>query len=616
MLKNENIICISSIDWDFLWQGHQEIMTRLARAGNQIFFIENTGVRSPTLKDLPRIRRRFLNWKKGVGGIRKIEDNLYLYSPLVLPFPYSRICRFLNKRIILSALSRWLKVMKINAPILWTFLPTGLVLDIIKEVDHSVLIYYCIDSFVASSVEAKKIVNTEKEIINRSDLVFVTSASLARHCSKYNRKIYNFPFGVNIENFEKVRDDIHPQRPPDMEGIKPPAIGYIGGIHKWIDLDLLAFLAGENPEKSFVLVGPEQTDIHKIKGLKNVFILGQKPLAELPRYVKYFDVCLIPYLITDYTRNVYPTKTNEYLIMGKSVVSTALPEVIEFNKRHDGIILVSKNNEEFNANINEALADDKDANTSKAALRISQARKNSWHSKVEEMSRLIWAAIEGKALARQKDWSSNLKHFYRNTKRGMLKLVLILLLSYLVIFHTNLGWQIGSPLLINDAPQKADAIVVLGGGVGESGKAGQGYEERVIKAVELYKNNYGSYIIYSTGYKNILKEAQIMAALSLSLGVDKDKIIIDDTPENTYQNIVSIDKILKQRHWQRIVLVTSKYHMRRVSLVCAKVMPDVTVIYVPTESSYYAGTKVTFRHICGFLFEYFATFYYKLAGFI
>ena len=30
MLQNEDIICISSIDWDFIWQGHQEIMTRLA----------------------------------------------------------------------------------------------------------------------------------------------------------------------------------------------------------------------------------------------------------------------------------------------------------------------------------------------------------------------------------------------------------------------------------------------------------------------------------------------------------------------------------------------------------------------------------------------------------
>ena len=63
MLKNEDIICISSIDWDFIWQGHQEIMTRLARQGNRVLFIENTGVRVPNFRDIGRIRKRLVNWK-------------------------------------------------------------------------------------------------------------------------------------------------------------------------------------------------------------------------------------------------------------------------------------------------------------------------------------------------------------------------------------------------------------------------------------------------------------------------------------------------------------------------------------------------------------------------
>jgi hypothetical protein len=61
MLKNENIICISSIDWDFIWQGHQEIMSALAKNGNRVLFIENTGVRAPRLKDSSRIRNRVKN---------------------------------------------------------------------------------------------------------------------------------------------------------------------------------------------------------------------------------------------------------------------------------------------------------------------------------------------------------------------------------------------------------------------------------------------------------------------------------------------------------------------------------------------------------------------------
>ncbi|MDD5423074.1 MAG: glycosyltransferase, partial [Candidatus Omnitrophica bacterium] len=332
MLKGEDIICISSIDWDFIWQGHQEIMTRFARGGNRVFFIENTGVRVPTLKDIPRIKSRLKNWRKGIGGIRKIEDNLYVYSPLVLPFPYSRVARLLNKMIILAAITKWLKAMRVKAPIIWTFLPTGLALDIMKEVDHKLLVYYCIDSFVSSSSAARKISHTEHLVIEKADLVFVTSMELRRHCSQYNGNVHNFPFGVNLENFEAVRNDPGTKTPADMPPAKGRVIGYIGGIHKWIDFDLLAFLAEKNPGDAFVLVGPAQADLSKIKDIKNIFILGQKPAAEVPLYIKYFDACLIPYLITDYTKNVYPTKLNEYLSMGKPVVSTPLPEVVEFNK--------------------------------------------------------------------------------------------------------------------------------------------------------------------------------------------------------------------------------------------------------------------------------------------
>jgi hypothetical protein len=47
MLSGRDIILISSIEWDFNWQGHQEIARRLAQAGNRVLYIENMGVRVP-----------------------------------------------------------------------------------------------------------------------------------------------------------------------------------------------------------------------------------------------------------------------------------------------------------------------------------------------------------------------------------------------------------------------------------------------------------------------------------------------------------------------------------------------------------------------------------------
>ena len=116
MLKNEDIICISSIDWDFIWQGHQEVMSVFAKNGNRVLFIENTGVRSPGIRDISRLSKRFRDYFKGVKGIRKESENLYIYSPIVLPFPYSRFARWVNKYILLSVIRRWMKAMRFSDP--------------------------------------------------------------------------------------------------------------------------------------------------------------------------------------------------------------------------------------------------------------------------------------------------------------------------------------------------------------------------------------------------------------------------------------------------------------------------------------------------------------------
>ena len=48
----------SKLDWHFIWQGHQEIMSALAANGNRVLFVENTGLRRPSFKDMPRLRKR------------------------------------------------------------------------------------------------------------------------------------------------------------------------------------------------------------------------------------------------------------------------------------------------------------------------------------------------------------------------------------------------------------------------------------------------------------------------------------------------------------------------------------------------------------------------------
>ena len=615
MLKNEDIICVSSIDWDFIWQGHQEIMTRLARAGNRVLFIENTGVRAPGFRDMRRMLSRLRNWRTGVHGIRKIEDGLYVYSPLVLPFPYLKIARFVNKRLMLSVLLRWLKAVGFKEPVVWAFLPTGLTLDLIDEIEPKVLIYYCIDSFEASSKDAKKIKRTEEVLTKRSDLVFVTSQELLRTRAQYNKNVHYFPFGVNIDNFLGI--DKRPCLiPADIKGIKRPIAGYLGGIHKWIDIDLVRDTVRENKDVSFVFCGPVQTDIAALKGLPNIYFLGQKKAEELPLYVKEFDVALIPYRITEYTKNVYPTKLNEYLSLGKPVISTALPEILKFNSENGGIVKIASSREDFSGQIRCAI--EHPIGEKESSYAVSVAKKNSWADRLEKMERLIEGVISDKARDRERSWKVNIGRIYKKTRKGFLPVLLGLAVIYLVLFHTPFIWVVAEPLRVKDAPQVSDAVMTLGGGVGESGRVGQGYEERAASAVKLYKEGLAKKIVYSSGYRYIMKEAEVMKALSEFMGVDAGDIILDEDANNTYEMVMHLKRLAQDSGWKKVLMVSSPYHMKRLKMLCDKNLKDLRIHYVPVEmSSFYNhdnGTKLS--QIRGIIQEYLAILYYKLKGYV
>ena len=279
MIRGQNIICISSIDWDFIWQGHQEIMSRFAAHGNRVLFIENTGIRAPTWRDLPRLRSRLQNWRRGTRGFRQVAENLYVYAPVLLPFPYSRGARWINRLFIEQDLRRWLEIMEFRAPVIWTFLPTALARDLTKTLRATLVIYYCIDDFAASSRQAAKIKRSEVEMFRTADLVFVTSSQLERRARQYSQAVHLFPFGVNLERFEAVRTSETVRDPEDLAAISRPRLGYVGGIHRWVDLELLREVAVRYPKFQLVLVGPIQTDVEPLRGLPNVHLLGSKPHA-------------------------------------------------------------------------------------------------------------------------------------------------------------------------------------------------------------------------------------------------------------------------------------------------------------------------------------------------
>lgn len=610
--ETQNIICISTIDWDFVWQGHQEIMSTLARQGHRVLFIENTGVRSVTLKDLPRLKNRLLNWRKGTRGIRKVMDNVYVYAPLVLPFPYSKIVRKINKALMVWTLRSWTKTMRFDNPIIWTWLPSGLALELIKILDGRLVVYYCCDNFQASSTGSRRIRESEDILLRKADLVFAHSKDLHDRCRQLNNHVHVFRYGFNSEIFAHAED----MPPVDLACIKRPVLGYVGGVHKVVDFELLEKIALSHPDKSLVFVGPVQTDVGRLASLPNVHFLGQKRYEELPTYIRHFDLGLIPYVLNDYTRSVYPNKLNEYLIMGKPVISTRLPEVECFNQCHQGIVAVADDHDSFVGLISKELAGDHEA---RRLQRVEEVERNAWGQKIEAMQGLIQARLDEKAKLREQNWQHSLVRFYRTSRRKVASMIAACLLGYLLLFHTPLARSLGEPLRIADEPTQADAIVVLAGGVGESGEPGDAYQEKVKHGVELYQQGYARKLIFSSGGSYVYKEARVMKALAVSLGVPEADVLLDEIGGGNYGNLKNAKRVMEAHGWKSMLLVTSRYNTVRSRLVARKNLADIQVRLTPPPHSAFfgeSGPLREWRQIRAILHEYEAIAYYWMKGYI
>lgn len=618
-IRGEAIVCLSSIDWDFIWQW-QEIMLRLAKAGNPVLFIENTGVRTPGLRDLPRLFARLRNWGKGVQGFREQAPNLIVLSPLLLPFPYSRLARWINARLLSRAISNWISASKHNSPILWTCLPTPLVHDIIDELDPALVVYYCADHFAASSSSAKAIESSEQELFRSADLVFASSHQIQARAELVREKAQLFPVAVDFESFEACRAG-NAAEPADIAAIPRPRFGYVGGLHRWVDLELLREAALKRPSYHFVLIGPEQTDLSSLRDLPNVHLLGKRDHDALPAYIGAFDAGLIPYRLAEYTASVYPAKLNEYFAMGIPVVSTALAEVLAYNKAHDGLVGVARNADEFISELDESLR----APAAGQNARIEASRSNGWAGRLAEMSALMREALERKR-STPKIMSGLLRRLVRRYQTATLGAALAFAACWAVMGWTPLAWRLSEPLKLVSPPFAADAIVVIAGGAGESGTLGSGHEERVSRAIELYRQGFADKIVLCSGEIRTFSEWEVMRAIALTKGVKDSDILVVSQGGGTQRMIMDAARLVRANRWKRILLVSSPYHMKRAVLVWGKHEPRLEVIATPVRSSKFYGyseeTAVwdrrgpTWTQLRGLMKEASALAYYRLRGWL
>ncbi len=392
MLRGATILCIASIDWAFNWQLPQEVASAFAAGGNHVLFVENTGVRRASLRDASRIRARFTNWRRADGGIKMVTEGLHVYSPLLLPLPYSRVAGFINVRVLLRAVRRWLAGNGSGPLVVITFLPTPLVRDVIGALDPELVVYYCADRFAESSPGARKLRSSESAFFAEADLVLTTSSGLRATAAEIASRVELLPCGVRSGEFARARQSAA-AAPAVFAGLSRPVIGFIGSLRNELDLTMLSDVTALAPEMSFVFAGPVQADIRALTSRPNVRFLGPLSHPEVIRHMVQFDAGILPYHRNVFTAHLMPVKLREYLAAGLPVVSTRLPEVCRFSEEHPGLVAFANDAPGFVAALRAAV----DANGPEMiAHRLEIARGYDWSEQMSLMSELMETLLAAK----------------------------------------------------------------------------------------------------------------------------------------------------------------------------------------------------------------------------
>jgi glycosyltransferase involved in cell wall biosynthesis len=346
----------------------------------RVYYIECPGLRAPKSsgRDLKKIWAKLTRFLRGA---RPVAEGLKVRTLLQIPLHRFRLIRRLNQAFMVATL-RWLLWREgIKRPISWCLVPH--VAPVVGKLGECLAVYYCIDDYPAlPDVNPQAIRAMDEELTRKADLVFVASDTLLDGKLELNPNTQVSPHGVDVEHFA------HAQHaglaiPEDVAALPGPVVGFFGLIERWIDLDLIAYLAERRPHWTFVLIGRVAVPDEAVPRRPNIHYLGKRPYESLPAYGKRFDAAIIPYHLTQQVLHSNPIKLREYLAMGKPVVSVSTPEIDKFAD----VVEIARSREEFLARLDAVLA--RPSSRAEVQRRMERVAATSWDARLEEVLAVV-----------------------------------------------------------------------------------------------------------------------------------------------------------------------------------------------------------------------------------
>lgn len=340
--QRPTMLCLSHLRWSFVYQRPQHLMSRFAREYNLLFWEEPIATEEPQ------------PWLE----VRAEQDGVQVLIPR-LPDGCAGEAAIGVQRDLLDG---YLDKLGVSSPLLWFYTPMALAFA--GHIKGAVTLYDCMDELSAFRGAPPELIERERELLARADLVFTGGYSLWEAKRELHDNAFAFPSSVDVEHFATAR---HLQSDPgDQAAIPHPRLGFYGVIDERFDIELTAEVARLRPDWQIVLIGPVvKIDPAGLPRLPNIHYLGARTYDELPGYLSGWDVAIMPFALNESTRFISPTKTPEYLAGGCPVVSTPIRDVVR-TYGDTGIVRIADTPGAFVTAIEAALQDAAEPETLRA----------------------------------------------------------------------------------------------------------------------------------------------------------------------------------------------------------------------------------------------------------
>ena len=367
------LFCLSHLRWNFVFQRPQHLLSRAARS-HRVFYFEEPlyeAVKKPFMRAIePATNIRVLTpvLPEGTLAAEAVDIQRSLVDNALASAHYDRLT-------------------------LWYYTPMAL--PFTDHVESDVCVYDCMDELSAFRHAPRELVQLERLLMQRADVVFTGGQSIYEAKRRLHKSIHPFPSSIEVAHFNKARKPL--KDPADQAAIPHPRVGFAGVLDERLDVKLVEQAATRMPDVQFVMLGPVvKIDPADLPRLPNLHWLGAKSYAELPLYMANWDAGWMPFALNEATRYISPTKTPEFLAAGLPVVSTAIVDVVRsYGSR--GLVQIA-DRDDIEEKLRDALGNPKDLlRNSVDAFLATMSWDQTWNGMLALMARVARPRVKSAA---------------------------------------------------------------------------------------------------------------------------------------------------------------------------------------------------------------------------